>query len=233
MKKTKFIAHRGYSQIATENTIDAFEKAASERYFKGIECDIKITKDQKFVVFHDDNTKRLSKVNLVIKDSTYQELQAVNLKNKVTGKFDPTFKIPLFTEYLEICIKANKIAVVEIKAVLTAEQINNLYALIKDYNYLEKTTLISFDLNNLVLLRASDSKIKLEYLVEKFDDDLITVAKNFNLDFNFHKRIPNQKIIKELHKNNIKVNTYTVNSKRKKNQLKALKIDFITTDNTK
>lgn len=233
MTKTKFIAHRGYSKISTENTLDAFIKAANEPYFHGIECDIQITKDLKFVVFHDDSTKRLSKSKLFIKDSTYNDLKEINLINKQTRKVDPTFKIPLFSEYLDVCINANKLAVVEIKSVLTKDQTLSLYKLIKEHNYLHNTILISFDLNNLVLLRELDNNIKLQYLVKYFNLDLITIATNFKLDLNFHKRIPKQNIIESLHQNNILVNTYTVNRKSKKEKLIKMNIDYITTDNIK
>jgi glycerophosphoryl diester phosphodiesterase len=45
------IAHRGYSQKAQENTISAFN-AALKAGAKGIECDIRLTKDKKAIVNH-------------------------------------------------------------------------------------------------------------------------------------------------------------------------------------
>ena len=45
------IAHRGYSQKAQENTVSAFN-AALKAGAKGIECDIRLTKDKKAIVNH-------------------------------------------------------------------------------------------------------------------------------------------------------------------------------------
>jgi len=45
------IAHRGYSQTAQENTVSAFN-AAIKAGARGIECDIRLTKDKKAVVNH-------------------------------------------------------------------------------------------------------------------------------------------------------------------------------------
>jgi len=45
------IAHRGYSQKAKENTISSFN-AALKAGAKGIECDIRLTKDKKAIVNH-------------------------------------------------------------------------------------------------------------------------------------------------------------------------------------
>ena len=47
------IAHRGYSQKAKENTISAFN-AALRAGAKGIECDIRLTKDKKAIVNHNN-----------------------------------------------------------------------------------------------------------------------------------------------------------------------------------
>jgi len=45
------IAHRGYSQKAKENTISAFN-AAVKAGAKGIECDVRLTKDKQAIVNH-------------------------------------------------------------------------------------------------------------------------------------------------------------------------------------
>ncbi|MEK7518001.1 MAG: glycerophosphodiester phosphodiesterase [Patescibacteria group bacterium] len=45
------IAHRGYSKLAKENTILAFEKAILAGA-KGIECDLRLTADEQVVIYH-------------------------------------------------------------------------------------------------------------------------------------------------------------------------------------
>jgi glycerophosphoryl diester phosphodiesterase len=47
------IAHRGYSQIAQENSLSAFD-AAIQAGAKGIECDVRLTKDNRAVVNHNE-----------------------------------------------------------------------------------------------------------------------------------------------------------------------------------
>lgn len=53
MKKKLIIAHRGTTDLATENTIEAFA-GALESGADMIELDIRLTRDQKPVVFHDE-----------------------------------------------------------------------------------------------------------------------------------------------------------------------------------
>ena len=80
-KDTKVIAHRGLSGIEFENTNASFIAAANRSYF-GIEADVHVTKDGKFVVIHDDSTGRVSDSKLIIEESTYEELKMVRLGDK-------------------------------------------------------------------------------------------------------------------------------------------------------
>lgn len=94
--KDNLIAHRGYHNMKNkipENSIPAFKKAI--RYNYTIELDVHLTKDNKLVVFHDDNLKRVCGVNKIIEDCTYDELLKYNL-------FDTKYKIPLFEEVLRL-----------------------------------------------------------------------------------------------------------------------------------
>lgn len=97
--KNKLIAHRGYHDMnkkIPENSIAALKRAI--RYNYPIELDVHLTKDNKLVVFHDDNLKRVCGVNKKIENCTYSELLKYNL-------FDTKYKIPLFKEVLKLVDK--------------------------------------------------------------------------------------------------------------------------------
>ena len=71
------IAHRGMHDIKEgipENSMIAFEKAIQNNYI--IELDVHILKDGNVVVFHDDNLKRLTNMDVMIKDMNYNELKS-------------------------------------------------------------------------------------------------------------------------------------------------------------
>ena len=111
----KYIAHRGFSSKAPENSIPAFKLAAlSENHF-GIECDVHQTKDGQFVLFHDDNLKRMTRKDAMISDLTYSQLKLIPLKSGKNIRKYSNLSIPLLTEFLDICSDANKTAVLEIK----------------------------------------------------------------------------------------------------------------------
>ena len=82
------IAHRGYTQNAVENSIEALE-AASKAGADYVEVDILLTKDNKFVVMHDFNLKRLAGLNKKVQDMNYDEVVGLIIKQ---GKFKS--KIP-------------------------------------------------------------------------------------------------------------------------------------------
>lgn len=69
------IAHRGYSKIAPENTISAFNEALLAGA-KGIECDIRLTADKKAVVNH-GNTIITADKKYKISKHTLIQLKAI------------------------------------------------------------------------------------------------------------------------------------------------------------
>ncbi len=71
------LAHRGGSQLAPEHTMAAFRKAA-ELGVDGFEIDIRLTKDEEIVVFHDDYIDRTSDGTGRVADLTLVELQKFN-----------------------------------------------------------------------------------------------------------------------------------------------------------
>lgn len=87
----KIIAHRGNSALCHENTMAAFERAVADGA-DGIEFDLRLTKDRRWVIHHDadipvDGRRRL------IMQMTVKEISAV----RVGPKADP---IPTLTEFL-------------------------------------------------------------------------------------------------------------------------------------
>lgn len=107
LKNTKF-AHRGlYSndQLIPENSLAAFDRAIENNY--GIELDISYTKDNKLVVFHDDNLLRMTGLNKKISDCTMEELQELRLRNT-------DYKIPTLNEVLKL-VEGQVPLIIEVK----------------------------------------------------------------------------------------------------------------------
>ena len=112
--KTLMVAHRGVSGIEKENTHAAFVAAGNRSHY-GIETDVHRTIDGKYVCFHDDTTGRVAIDNMVIEESTFDTLRNLLLTD-IDGKKGRTdLRIPTLQEYIQICKKYDKIAVLELK----------------------------------------------------------------------------------------------------------------------
>src|SRR5436190_23114701 len=73
-KGTDVICHRGASEHAHENTLEAF-RATFELGGDGNEFDIRATRDGVLVVFHDDMLDRLLEAYGDVSDYTWEQLQ--------------------------------------------------------------------------------------------------------------------------------------------------------------
>src|SRR3989442_12959483 len=79
-KGTDIICHRGASEHAHEDTLEAF-RATFELGGDGNEFDIRITKDGVLVVFHDDMLDRLLEAYGDVSEYTWEELQRFRFRN--------------------------------------------------------------------------------------------------------------------------------------------------------
>lgn len=75
-KKMKFYAHRGASADYPEHTMAAY-RGAVEQGALGFECDIRITKDEVLILWHDADMKKEAKNGAVIANHTYAEIKQI------------------------------------------------------------------------------------------------------------------------------------------------------------
>ena len=108
-KNIKTIAHRGYVTKGVENSIEALEGAA-EVGADYVEFDIILTKDNKFVVMHDYNLKRLVGLNKRVQDMNFDEVVGLTIKQG-----DYTSKIPSLEEFVNKAKELNMNLVIELK----------------------------------------------------------------------------------------------------------------------
>ena len=108
-KNIETIAHRGYVAKGVENSIEALE-GATEVGADYVEFDIILTKDNKFVVMHDYNLKRLAGLNKRVQDMNFNEVVGLTIKQ---GDF--TSKIPSLEEFVNKAKELNMNLVIELK----------------------------------------------------------------------------------------------------------------------
>ena len=104
----KHIAHRGLfnNEDVPENSLLAFHRAMEAGL--PIELDVQLTKDDRLVVFHDDNLERMCGIQKKVIDCTYEELCSYPLLG--TDQY-----IPLFLEVLDYVAESVPL-LIEVKA---------------------------------------------------------------------------------------------------------------------
>jgi hypothetical protein len=98
-KAVHIICHRGASEHAHENTLEAF-RATFELGGDGNEFDIRATKDGVLVVFHDDMLDRLLEAYGDVGDYTWEQLQRFRFRSP--GRFGEQCRIPTLVEVFEL-----------------------------------------------------------------------------------------------------------------------------------
>lgn len=173
--QTKIIAHRGFSGIAPENTLAAFQKAidAGIEYF---ELDIHKTKDDSVVVIHDSSVDRTSSNGMKgkIADLTFAELSQVRVG--YSGKFGDEFKeekVPTLREALQLAKGKIKVCL-EIKVTGAEEQVMET---LKELKMKDEVIIFSFLYPALAKVRQLDETIDILYLIGSADETTIDYAK--------------------------------------------------------
>lgn len=231
-KGVKIVAHRGLSGIECENTNAAFVAAGNRSYF-GIETDIHVTKDGKFVVIHDDDTSRVANEKLIVEECTLDELRSIRLFDTPRAKADFTRNdlcLPELHEYIRICKRYNKKAVLELKNRFATEDIKRVIAEIKEQKYLDNVIFISFSWENMVDIRNLLPSQKAQFLIKLWNDELIENLKAHNLDLDIYYKSLSKDKVKLLHKNGIEVNCWTVDDANDAKKLISMGVDYITSN---
>ncbi len=175
---TKFIAHRGYSSEAPENTAAAFE-LAGQAGFWGAECDVQMTRDGKFVVMHDASCLRMCGIDRKVSDMTYAQVTSAPIISGSNLSKYPKEHPASLSDFLNICRRYHMVPFVEIKMAynqaaeggtlaypakdtlygqalpsVDGSTLERLYKEVKSIMGRNPCVFIAFDYNNLIKLKS-------------------------------------------------------------------------------
>lgn len=227
-RSARMVAHRGLSGLERENTNAAFV-AAGQRSYWGIETDIHRTADGQFVVFHDDTTARLTQENWIVEEKTLAQLKSLILRD-MDGRLRSDLTLPTLDEYIRICKKYGKVAVLELKNHMECEDIRKVIAIIGEEAYLQQTVFISFDLENMLCIRRLLPEQAAQYLVSEITDDLYDILVDNRLDLDIYHKGLNGEFVARLHEAGRVVNVWTVDTPEDAARVLDMGVDFITSN---
>lgn len=102
LKLPQIIGHRGAAAYAPENTLEGIHTAA-DMGVEWVELDVKLTKDQIPIIFHDDTLERTSNGSGPVAEKTLEEIRNLECGNWFSESFSG-IQIPTLEEALEVLI---------------------------------------------------------------------------------------------------------------------------------
>jgi glycerophosphoryl diester phosphodiesterase len=232
------VAHRGYSSKAPENTMSAIELAVLNQA-KGIEFDVRLTKDLVPVLLHDETMGRTTNDvnNRRLKDLTLFEVKQLDAGSWFDSSFSSE-KIPTLAEVI-FRIKElndenqfNGLLFIELKDndIALDQQVINL---ITSQSLVTQTHLLSFSYDQILRIKNINPSIKTTLLVSSFYGDpfhLIHLegVDHFGLSMNFIDN--NYDLINILHELNKKVYVWTVDEEKNIKKFADLNVNGIITN---
>ena len=173
MKQSKVFAHRGASQYAPENTLEAF-RLAMETGAEGIELDVHLSADGELVVIHDETLERTTNGTGLVKDHTLAQLQALRADNHMEG-FEAAH-IPTLRQVLELVRPGDMQVNIELKTgILWYEGIEEkTLELVKELGMQDRVVYSSFNHYSIEEVRRLDPTAETAYL---FSDVIFEVEK--------------------------------------------------------
>ncbi len=231
LNRSVVIAHRGASMDAPENTLEAIELAI-EQGADAVEIDVRLSKDGIPFLFHDYTVNRTTnlKTRQSVESFTLAELQALDAGSWFGEDFAGA-KIPSLVEVLEL-IQGRTQLYLEIKGTTTGIEYL-IMALLKDYEMIDSTTIMSFSESQLERIKAIDETITTMLLIPVFVGSISGVVNleyidTFGLRFDMIKANP--EYIELIHKSEKKAYVWTLNKSSDITYAVNVDVDGIITD---
>ncbi len=223
------IAHRGVSGLERENTCPAFVAAGVKSYY-GVETDVRMTKDGKFIISHDGDLMRVGGLNISIEQSTFLKLRKVRLKDTDDVTVREDLCLPSLQEYIVICRKYDKQSILELKGEFSENKIVKMVELIQSMGWFERTTFISFCGDNLAILKNAFPNADAQFLAMKCGEEEIAFMEKHGLNADLFHKVITKDLVDTLHQKGIKVNCWTVDDLDNAARLRDCGVDFITSN---
>ena len=227
--KERFVAHRGYSAAAPENTALAFEFAGKAAFW-GIETDISETYDNEFVCMHDDTLDRMTDGTGEVGDYSYTTLRTLTINDGANVGMYSNLKIPSMVEYLNICVTYGCVPVIEIKNI---KDYDKFLQTIYNSNLQSKCIVIG-QIEDLYEIRARDADIVLmvvgysniEYT--RYIELINEIGGKRGILYNYPS--VDENVVNETHNNGLLCGVWSLDTAEGAQQYMAYGVDYVVTN---
>ena len=224
-KKMKFYAHRGASADFPEHTMAAY-RGAIEQGALGFECDVRITKDEVLILWHDANMKKEANNPATIANRTYAEIKQIYPAAMTLN------------ELLDLAIEKKKSLALETKhPVPTGNRVEELIVaeLHKREDAIKKSgievAIMSFSWFAIEKVKKMDRSIKTVMLLHDFNQKLsrrFTSAPVIGPSVEMIKKSP--ELVTEIKKSGKELYVWTVDSTEDLQYCASVGVDIVMTN---
>lgn len=210
----KFIAHRGQSELAPDNSQTAV-RLAFENGFDYVEIDIWKTLDNGFIVSHDESLKTSCGVDVKVTELSATQAMAYRITEGKNVDIYSNEYIPSLEQILTLT-KAypGKTLCIELKQVLSKEMLVKLLEIIRQYGLEEQVKLITFHKQNIETIRTlselGGDTIPLEYLSNTPDETAIQTCIDYNTSLGSKYSGLTENQVERMHQKGLEVNVWNI-----------------------
>lgn len=224
-----FIAHRGASTLAPENSLPAFRLAGEYGYW-GAECDASVTKDGVWVLMHDPSVDRMTNGRGPVGSFTLEEIRRLKIDAGANGRFYTDLQVPTLEEFLQICQEYGMTPVIEIKTVGQDADYDTLADLLRQTRTEDRAVVLSFDDQKLQRLREK-SPVQMMLLSNRPSKATVDrVLELGNCDLALDYRHCSRALVDYAKEKSILLGAYTVDDELVCRDLVRRGVNFITTN---
>ena len=227
-----FIAsHRGGGATAPENTLPAIS-AALAAGFDYVEVDVALTADRQPVLMHDTTVDRTTDGHGRLSSLTLAQVQRLDAGAWFHADYAGT-AVPTFGEFLDVLAGTGQRAIVEFKGEWDAAAVQAAVAEVTARNLERRVAVSSFDARTLAMAGSASSVLPRLFILKHLPPDVVRAATEAGvrgLVVDRRALLERPEAVDELHAAGIRVVVYTLNSDTQWDEVTALGVDGIVTD---
>ena len=228
-KKPLLLAHRGFTPVAPENTLASF-RAAAARGFWAIETDVHRTLDGVLVCCHNFSLKKMYGADIKIEDQTFAELKKLRVTcgNNVGCYSDEELHLPLFSEYLSICLRGGCVPFIETKG----DVVEQTLRMVDSFGLIDGSVLSSINFDHIEEARRVSDRVFIHHIFTT-DEQMLRVAElgNGGVSYNYPEldEVP-EGLIERTHAAGVRLCLRAGDTVEKVRRMTAMGLDYIPTN---
>lgn len=225
------VGHRGDRAEAPENTMVSLELAMDELDF--VETDVQLSRDGVPVLFHDTTLERVTGVRDTVGELDLAELRRLDVGAWYGAEYAGE-RMPTLDEFLEsLATRETARALVELKADWTIEEVRRVIDLVERHGLRGRVVLQSFSLETLFAVQQVSPTTPRIMLIRELPADPVPLSERLGV-IGFGTTVASvtaePAALVALHEAGVAVLCYTLNSNEHWQEVSALGVDGIITD---